>query len=331
MWELVISTRVLRDPASAPLHMPWARAVRERVRGLDLLPLFALVPPRSYLPDFVTPPPESPLASFEDELAAVRAAPDERVRFEVGLRVEEGMDAELAAPFLRTPRRAVERLADALAAYWEVALAPHWERVRALLEADVLHRARRLTAGGPSELLADLHPDVRWRDEGLEVAVAYDTTVALEGRGMLLVPTAFPARASAITSSFWQPTVMYPARGVGLLWEPGGPAPSAALSGVLGRGARPSCSRSTRRAPPARSPAGWRSRRAAPRSTSPRCATPASSPRRGTAAACSTRAARSPTSSSARSRRPRPASAAAGRTASAPPRRRAARSRSARR
>ena len=236
MWELVISTRALRDPASAPLHMPWARTTRERVRGLDLLPLFALVPARGYLPDFVTPPPESPLASFEDELAAVRAAPDERVRFEVGVRVEEGMDAELAAPFLRAPRRAVERLADALAAYWEVALAPHWERVRALLEADVLHRARRLTAGGPSELLADLHPDVRWRDEGLEVAVAYDTTVALAGRGMLLVPTAFPARASAITSSFWQPTVMYPARGVGLLWEPGGPAPSAALSGVLGRG-----------------------------------------------------------------------------------------------
>lgn len=216
--------------------MPWARATRERVRGLDLLPLFALVPARGYLPDFVTPPPESPLASFEDELAAVRAAPDERVRFEVGVRVEEGMDVELAAPFLRTPRRAVERLADALAAYWEVALAPHWERVRALLEADVLHRARRLTAGGPSELLADLHPDVRWRGDGLEVSVAYDTTVPLAGRGMLLVPTAFPARASAITSSFWQPTVMYPARGVGLLWEPGGPAPSAALSGVLGRG-----------------------------------------------------------------------------------------------
>ena len=58
MWELVISTRVLRDPASAPLHMPWARASSERVRALDLLPLFALVPPRGYLPDIVTPPPE---------------------------------------------------------------------------------------------------------------------------------------------------------------------------------------------------------------------------------------------------------------------------------
>jgi DNA-binding transcriptional ArsR family regulator len=236
MWELVLSTRALRDPSTAPLHIPWARMTRERVRGMDLLPLFALVPPRGYLPDFITPPPESPLADFEDELAAVRAAPHERVRFEVGVRVEEGMDAELAAPFLSSPRRAVERLADALAAYWEVALAPHWPRVRALLEADVLHRARRLTEAGPSAVLADLHPDVRWRDEGLDVAVAYSTTVELAGRGIVLMPTAFPARASAITSSFWQPTVMYPARGVGLLWEPGAPAPSAALSGVLGRG-----------------------------------------------------------------------------------------------
>jgi DNA-binding transcriptional ArsR family regulator len=236
MWELVLSTRALRDPSAAPLHMPWARQTRERVRGMDLLPLFALVPPGGYLPDFITPPPESPLAGFEDELAAVRAAPDERVRFEVGVRVEEGMDAKLAAPFLRTPRRAVERLADALAAYWQVALAPHWPRVRALLEADVLHRARRLTEAGPSAVLADLHPDVRWRAEGLEVAVAYTTTVALAGRGIVLMPTAFAARASAITSSYWQPTVMYPARGVGLLWEPGAPAASEALSRVLGRG-----------------------------------------------------------------------------------------------
>ena len=236
MWELVISTRVLRDPSSASLHLAWARSTRERVRGLDLLALFALVPAQGYLPDFLTPPPASPLVRFEDELAAVRAAPPDRIRFEVGVRVEEGLDPELAEPFLKHPRRAVERLADALAAYWEVALAPHWPRVRALLDADVMHRARRLTEGGPSALLEDLHPDVRWRDSGLDVAVAYSTRVALEGRGMLLIPTAFPARVSAITSSFWQPTVMYPARGVGLLWERGAAAPSAALAGVLGRG-----------------------------------------------------------------------------------------------
>ena len=75
--------------------------------------------------------------------------------------------------------------------------------------------SEEIPEGGLAAEVASPDPDVRWRDEGLEVAVAYDTTVALAGRGMLLVPTAFPARASAITSSFWQPTVMYPARGVG--------------------------------------------------------------------------------------------------------------------
>jgi DNA-binding transcriptional ArsR family regulator len=236
MWELVMSTQVLRDPAGSPLHLEWARATRPRVRGLDLLALFALIGLRGYLPDFVTPPPDSPLATFADELEAVRAAPAARIREEVGIRVQEGMDPELAAPFLRRPRRAVARLADSLAAYWDVALEPHWERVRALLEADVLHRSRRLAEGGPLGVLADLHPDVRWRADGLEVAIAYDTTVALAGRGIVLMPTAFPARVSAVTSEFWQPTAMYPARGVGLLWEPGAPAPSEALSGVLGRG-----------------------------------------------------------------------------------------------
>jgi DNA-binding transcriptional ArsR family regulator len=236
MWELVISLRALRDPSEAAMHLPWVRSVRERLRGLDLLPLLGLVPPQGYIPDFLTPPPNTPLASFEDELDAIRATPTARVRNEVGLRLEDGMPAELGEPFLRQPRPALARLADSLAAYWEVALEPHWPRVRALLEADLLYRSRRLTEGGPAALFADLGPAIHWRDEGLEVEMAYSTTLALSGRGLLLVPTVFPARPFAIASSYWQPTVMYPARGVALLWESGQPAPADALASVLGRG-----------------------------------------------------------------------------------------------
>jgi DNA-binding transcriptional ArsR family regulator len=236
MWELVISLRALRDPAAAAMHLPWVRATRERVRGLDLLPLLGLVPRDGYIPDFLTPPPNTPLASFEDELEAVRSTPAGRVREEVGLRIEDGLSPDLAEPFLRRPRQAVERLADSLAAYWEVALEPHWPRVRAMLEADLLYRSRRLTEGGPTVLFADLDPAIDWRDEGLEVEMAYSTTFALEGRGLLLVPTVFPARPFAIASSYWQPTVMYPARGVALLWEGGQEAPPEALAAVLGRG-----------------------------------------------------------------------------------------------
>jgi hypothetical protein len=236
MWELVISLRALRDPSEAAMHLPWVRSVRERVRGLDLLPLLALVPPNGYIPDFLTPPPNTPLASLEDELNAIRSTPVARVRTEVGLRVEDGLAAEHAEPFLSHPRRSVERLADSLAAYWEVALEPNWARVRALLEADLMYRSRRLTEGGPTALFADLHPAIHWRDDGLEIEMVYSTTLPLDGRGLLLVPTVFPARPFAVASSYWQPTVMYPARGVALLWEGGQPAPTHALASVLGRG-----------------------------------------------------------------------------------------------
>lgn len=236
MTELVISLRALRDPSEATLHLPWVRSVRERVRGLDLLTLLGLVPLSGYIPDFLTPPPNTPLASFEDELEAIRATPTARVRKEVGFRLEDGMPAELGEPFLRQPRRALARLADSLAAYWEVALEPHWPRVRALLEADLLYRSRRLTEGGPTALFADLNPAIHWRDEGLEVEIPYSTSFELSGRGLLLVPTAFPTRPFAILSSHWQPTVMYPARGVALLWESGQPAPADALASVLGKG-----------------------------------------------------------------------------------------------
>jgi hypothetical protein len=40
-------------------------------------------------------------------------------------------------------------LVEQLQAYWEVALAPYWRRIRALLEGDLLYRARRLGQGGP--------------------------------------------------------------------------------------------------------------------------------------------------------------------------------------
>ena len=48
---------------------------------------------------------------------------------------------------------------ELLRAYWERALAPHWPRVRALLEGDVLHRARQMADGGAERLFADVDPD----------------------------------------------------------------------------------------------------------------------------------------------------------------------------
>jgi DNA-binding transcriptional ArsR family regulator len=59
--------------------------------------------------------------------------------------------------------------------------------------------------------------------------------VDLDGRGLLLVPSAFGCdKPSSMTAAPWQPTVIYPARGVALLWESAS-APPEALAKVLGR------------------------------------------------------------------------------------------------
>ncbi|MFC7643660.1 hypothetical protein ACFQX6_24940 [Streptosporangium lutulentum] len=75
IWELVASLRTLRDPARHSLHLPWLRAVRPRLADLDLSELFALVPLRGYLVDFVTPTPETPMPDFAADLDRVRRTP----------------------------------------------------------------------------------------------------------------------------------------------------------------------------------------------------------------------------------------------------------------
>src|ERR687887_148838 len=81
--ETIRSVGVLRDPAAQALHLPWAVEARRRVGELDLAPLLALQPPDVYTPDFVHPPPHSPLAELDEELARLAATPPEAIRAEV--------------------------------------------------------------------------------------------------------------------------------------------------------------------------------------------------------------------------------------------------------
>jgi DNA-binding transcriptional ArsR family regulator len=61
--------------------------------------------------------------------------------------------------------------------------------------------------------------------------------VALDGRGLLLIPSAFWwPRASAITEPPWQPCLIYSPDGVAVLWEPAEVEPAEAVQDLLGRG-----------------------------------------------------------------------------------------------
>jgi DNA-binding transcriptional ArsR family regulator len=234
MWEAIRSLVALRDPSTAALHLPWLRSLSGRLGGIALEPVVTLIPPRGYLPDFLTPPPAGPLGRMEDDLATLRRTPLKLIRHDIELFRAQHPRSSVSEAWLEHPRREVRRLADAVEAFWERALEPAWPRIRAFLDADIAHRARRLAAGGPAQLFADLHPGVAWNDAHLEVASVRNATIPLEGRGLVLMPSAFQwARPATIDLDPWQPTLIYPARGIATLWDQGTQAPDG-LVGLLG-------------------------------------------------------------------------------------------------
>ena len=82
LWEVVAAVRVLRDPGSHAVHLPWVRRVSAPSDTL----LWALVPREpAYLPDFLTPPPPGLTAGLGAELARLRATPAAVVRDQLEL------------------------------------------------------------------------------------------------------------------------------------------------------------------------------------------------------------------------------------------------------
>jgi DNA-binding transcriptional ArsR family regulator len=236
LHETIASLRAVADPTAYAMHLPWLREITPRIAGMDLALLRALVPAEGYVPDFIMPPPDSPMPDLDAELDRVEAAPVDQVRIELAETFPAGLPPAVR-PLADDPPTVLRVLRGQLAAYFDAALGDHWPALRALLQADIAYRARRLAEGGARALFADLHPAVRLHDGGrLDVATRYHAPTALDGRGLLLMPSVFAwPSIYAVTDAPWQPTLIYAARGVATAWEPASEPGPAALARVLGR------------------------------------------------------------------------------------------------
>jgi DNA-binding transcriptional ArsR family regulator len=235
MFELVGGLRILRAPERAAIHLPWIRTALPVAYELGLEPWLSLMPPRGYVPDFITPPPSTPLTTIEEELELVRATPIRRIRAELEIVARRSGSSPAIEAMQAHPRREVRRLCELFEAFWREAVEPDWSRIHAVLEADLRYRSRRLTEGGPVRLFEDLHPEVSWVADRLEIRMPWTDTIELAGRGLLLLPAALESRYPvAVADPPWQPTLIYPARGLALLWEPGATSGPAALAALIG-------------------------------------------------------------------------------------------------
>ncbi|MET8248606.1 DUF5937 family protein [Streptomyces sp. NPDC005202] len=240
LWETQEAVRTLSRPDRHGYHPHWLRRIRQAARALDLAPLWLLMPRRGHSPDFLGPPPIGPAATFEEEIAGVRAADPDAARDDIARALADtpgALESARGRALLADPARAVRELADLMEAAWHTLVEPDWPRLRALLEADVAFHSRRLAEVGLGALLPELDRRLSWDGRTLTVDWRSEHGRDLGGQGLVLMPSVFSW--PDVISGFdppWQPTLVYPARGLAGLWaEPGDQAPEA-LVRLLGRG-----------------------------------------------------------------------------------------------
>jgi DNA-binding transcriptional ArsR family regulator len=238
LWETTNAVRTLAEPQRHGYHLPWLRQVQPELPHLELAPLLAVQPRHGYTPDFLTPPPQSPLVTIDQELERVRSTPVDEVALELGrsLAQREGPPPAALRALLADPAAAPRRLSELLERCWQLLLAPWWERIRDLLDGDIAFRARRLADGGLERLFADLDPSIRFHGDTLEVGGRGEGHRDLAGEGLILMPSAFVWPGVVLVLDLpWQPTLIYPARGIAGLWQPPAAQPPVALGRLLGR------------------------------------------------------------------------------------------------
>ena len=226
LTETADALRALARPGSEVYHLAWQRQARPLLAGLRIDPLVAVLSWPGYQPDFLAPAPDSPFTEIESELDRVRATPPDRVATELST-------VRTAHPALAgRPEQVRDELADMLARAWSALVQPWWPRVRDVLDADIIYRARRLADAGVAATLNELDPRVSWRDDALRFAYSGTWELDLSGGELVLIPSVFAWPHSA--ASFDPPAVIYPARGIGDIWQPDAPS-GEDLARLIGR------------------------------------------------------------------------------------------------
>jgi DNA-binding transcriptional ArsR family regulator len=246
--ETVFALRLLRTGDASPVNLPWLRWARHDLSSRPLsLPLLwpLLLDGRRSRPEFLTPAPAGRAPSLTQELARMLATPPGQVRASL-VRVFGHPDAcswpDSAVELAARPGQTLELIAEELTSAHARLIAPHWDRMRAVLDADVAYQGGILAHSGAAALFAGLHAGVRWAPGKVTVIGNRYGSHEHQVRpgpavGLVLVPSVLiwpDATVKRYSSS--QTTLRYPARAAAAVWEQSLPpnASNQALRDLLG-------------------------------------------------------------------------------------------------
>lgn len=233
LWELAASYWTMMKPASFAVHLPWINEAAEALSGSDLPYLNALITEQGHFADFLIPTPQTPRPSVEAELARLRHTVPETLLRDLDLLP----DSPIIEAFRHAPAAALESLIDELRFYWDATLARHWPRINAVLEGDVIYRARQLAFEGADRLFNDLHPLISWDNDCIVMETHHEREFYPAGSGLTLIPLVFMWK-DIMLPEHDDPdglTIAYNARGAGL-WSQEAESPDAMLIAAFGEG-----------------------------------------------------------------------------------------------
>ncbi len=232
-WEMLLSLHALGGSPDHIVFGPWrATALDPLDPSLSLLR--RLAPPRGYSPDFLTP---GACTTLESAVDAVMSIGRTRLRSELSLLPARRQTAPWMRRLAQGEPETLRQLGNAMHRYHQRVLGRPWHRIRAVIEGERALRARDLLDGGVERLLSDIHPLARWEPPVLRVDYPLRQDLALNGRGLLLIPSYFCwGRPITLRDGELDPVLVYPAnRSLQLLTEDLATPQPAALGRILGR------------------------------------------------------------------------------------------------
>lgn len=230
LWEAVASLAALNQPTGRTVHRRLAE-LRRQVDPHDLRLLTDVCGDHEWLPDFVTPQPD-PSQSSEplDQIRRIVDIADMDVAAadlaELSERRTDSAVASMAAD------EVVRAVADALARYWTIVLAPLWARIEVIDQADIAHRSMRAATHGLAPTIDGLHERLDWHDDRIRIACSPSARTDV-GQGIWLVPSVFRWPGLIVQFGTAVPVISYPARGAARLWDREAPRPPG-LDRLLG-------------------------------------------------------------------------------------------------
>ena len=234
MVEVITSSLALSQEAMW-MYARWRARVEPTLAQADLGTFRAVVSgPTGDIPDFLTPIPAHARPSLMEELRNIATTPLNRVAREVHATwAGHSAPAEIQR-FDTDPAGALAELLTQTRRYFEIAVAPIWPRLCAVVEGDILHRGRTAAERGAAALLENLHPRLNWDGTDLRFGCEKKRRWGLDGHPLFLMPAAFAGHmVYTMTESPTGRSLWYPPRSYGRLWD-AAERPSASLAALLG-------------------------------------------------------------------------------------------------